>query len=463
LTGISDKSNPITIFFFPCRYGSVFKKVTMTQLEKIKKKDPYYLLLWHYIRIIYHKIHRRVEFYGKEKLTIDAPLILAPNHSNTLMDPMAVLFSTRKIKVFVARADIFKTAWAVKALTFLKMLPINRIRDGVKSLSKNEEINDMVVGLLREDIYFCIFAEGTHQMKHSLLPLGKGICRIAVQASSEFGEKRPVYIAPMGIEYGHYTRFRTSVLVQVGDLFNVTQFIENHAHLGQPELLNALKDAVLIRMKEQILYIPNDEYYEGTMELCHLWSGKQKEHLKGKDKPLLNRFLSAKQTISDVSQYLQNQPEEAKKLIEDAKQFSIERHKKGIRIPSMHRKNPIANLFVKSILLIIGLPYFLFASVVSSPTTLLAEWLCTKFKDPAFHNTARFLIVLFINPIFLLIYLIVFFIVLRWYLALVAMVLIVPSVIYVYDYLRWLRLLISDIKWLRSKSLRNEFAKFANW
>jgi len=429
----------------------------MTRLEEIKRNNPYYNLLWSYVRFTFGKMYHRVEFYNKERLTVDAPIILAPNHSNTLMDAMLAVFSTPKIKVFVARADVFKKPWAVKALTFLKILPINRIRDGIKSLAKNEEINDMVVNVLRERLYFCIFAEGTHRMKHGLLPLGKGICRIALQANQDFGANQPLYIVPIGTEYGHFTRLRSSLLVQIGEPFNVTQFVEKHAHLETPELINTLKDAIRLRMQEKILYIPEDEHYDGNLELCHLWSEQQKERLRLKGKSLLNNFLSAKQTISDVSHYLQNQPEEAKQLVEDAKQFSIERHEKGIRIPSMHRKNPIANLLLKSVLLVVGLPYFLFAAVVSSPITLLAEWICSKLKDTAFHNSIRFLMISFLYPLHLLLFLIISFILLQWYWALAVFAITVPTVLYVYDYLRWVRLFISDIKWLKNRKLREKF------
>jgi hypothetical protein len=193
------------------------------------------------------------------------------------------------------------------------------------------------------------------------------------------------------------------------------------------------------------------------LELCHLWSEQQKERLKLKGKSLLNNFLSAKQSISDISHALQNQAEEAKKLIEEAKHFSIERHKKGIRIPSMHRNNLVLNLLIKSILLIIGLPYFAASALVSSPVTLLSEWICSKTKDPAFHNSIRFLMIAFLHPLVLLVISITSLSVLRWYWALAAITLAVPTVIYVYDYLRWVRLFISDIKWLINKELRDKF------
>ena len=432
----------------------------MTQLEKLKDNKISYHLLWWFIYLTFKRVYRRMEYYGKENLRADVPIIIAPNHSNTLMDAMAALFSTRRLKIYVARADVFKKPFVIELLTFLKILPINRMRDGVRNLSKNEEINDMVVDILHNRLYFCIFPEGTHQMKHSLLPLGKGICRIALQANSIFGRKQPLYIVPMGVEYGHFTRFRSSMLVQAGEPFNVTEFIENHSHLETPDMINALKEAVAIRMKEKILYIPNDENYEGTLELCHLWSGRQKERLQLRGKPLLNRFLSAKQTLSDISHYLQDQPEEAKKLIADATLFSIERHKKGIRIPSMHRRNPKRNLLFKSLLLIVGLPYFAVAAVVSSPATLLAERLCSKAKDPAFHNSIRFLVASFFYPLYLLVIFVLFLAFLPWWWALAAIAAALPSLYYTYDYLRGVRMFISDVKWLKNKELREKLRQF---
>ena len=432
----------------------------MTQLEKIKKNNIYYRLLWAYVNSIFRKVYRRVEYHGAEKLPVNGSVILAPNHTNTFMDAMAVSFSVKNRKIFVARADIFKKPWMIKGLTFLKILPINRMRDGVKNLSKNEGINDMVVDALREEIYFCIFAEGTHRMKHGLLPLGKGICRIALQANANFGESKPLYIIPLGMEYGHFFRFCSSVLVQIGEPFNVTQFIENHSHLEEPELINTLKETIALQMKETILYIPDDQNHTGTLELCHLWSDRQRKRLGLPKKSLVNNFLAAKQTVSDISHLLQNQPEEAQKWIEEAEHFSKQRHKKGIRIPSMHRENPRASLCLKALLLIVGLPYFVVSALVSAPTTLLAEWICTKMKDEAFHNTVRFLIILFFYPLSLLLIFIPLLVAFPCCWALAGIALAVPSVFYVYYYLRLLRLFISDIKWMANKTLRLEFERF---
>ena len=72
-------------------------------------------------------------------------------------------------------------------------------------------------------------------MKHSILPLVKGIFRIALQADEVLNGEMPVYIVPIGIEYGNYTRYRSTISVQVGEAFNVSQFNAQHQDKTQPE------------------------------------------------------------------------------------------------------------------------------------------------------------------------------------------------------------------------------------
>jgi len=433
----------------------------MAKIQEADKYHIFYLLLLYYVHFIFWRTYHRREYYGKENLFVDGASILVPNHSNALMDAMAVVCTDKRAKVYTARADIFVKPIMRKILTFFKILPINRIRDGVKNLSKNEQISELIVDVLRDRIPFCIFSEGTHRMKHSLLPLGKGVCRIALQANEALGSGKPIYIIPVGLEFGHFTRFRSSFLMQVGTPFDVTQFIEEHAHLETAELINVLRDKITLCMQETMLQIPDDENYDGILELCHLWSGFQKEKLRLKKNSLLTNFLAAKETVSDVFSYLKNQPEKATALIAAAKAFSVERHEKRIRIPSMHHKHLWTNVLLKSILLLAGLPYFIASAFISAPVTLLAEWICSKLKDSAFHNSARFLVLSFFYPLWLIALNILFFIFFPWIWALAGVIISIPTFLYVYDYLRWMRLFISDIKWLKNKELRNKFDKLS--
>ena len=79
---------------------------------------------------------------GLENLPVDGAYIIAPCHQQALMEPLAVLNFAPKPPVFLARADIFAKPVIRAILTFLKILPVYRIRDGQSNLGKNNEIFD---------------------------------------------------------------------------------------------------------------------------------------------------------------------------------------------------------------------------------------------------------------------------------------------------------------------------------
>jgi len=375
------------------------------------------------------------------------------------MDALAVLAIDRQEKVFVARADVFKNPTILKLLTFLKMLPINRKRDGMESLAKNEEINHIVVDVLRDKVPFCILPEGTHRPMHSLLPLQKGLFRIALQANDTFGDKMPLYIVPVGITYGHFFRYRSSLLVQIGEPINVTQFVKEHPELSIPQQINSLRNTLTDRLKKVILYIPDDANYNAILALAQLYGNEQHQRLGLTKNSIFNRFTSAQETIQSVTSFIKSKTEETQKILDMANDFSRERHARHIGIESVFKPHIRWSLIGKVFLLLLGFPCFILSSVVTSPITILSIWLCSKFKDTAFHNTVRYLTALVLLPVLLLLEGVTLFILFHWILGVLFTLLFIPSLFFLHEYVRLIRRFISDIKWIIHRDLYRQFKK----
>ena len=239
-------------------------------MSKIQDKDRLYTFLRPYVDWVFRRSYRQFRYIGKENIPTDGAIIFAPNHTNALCDAMAILGIDRRQKVFVARADIFHDPKRAKILNWLKIMPINRVRDGLEEVRHNDETIDKAVETLRDGVPFCILPEGTHRPKHSLLPLSKGIFRIALQANDKFGDQRPVYIVPVGLEYGNYYHLWNSLLVNIGKPINVTEFVKGYGlretgdgnSENRPEIIMALREELTKRMRELILWVPDDEHYE---------------------------------------------------------------------------------------------------------------------------------------------------------------------------------------------------------
>ena len=213
-------------------------------MSKIQDKDRLYLFLRPYVDWLFRRSYREFHYIGKENIPTDGAIIFAPNHTNALCDAMCILGIDRRQKVFVARADIFKDPKRARILTWLKIMPINRVRDGLDEVRHNDETINKAVDTLRDEVPFCILPEGTHRPMHSLLPLNKGIFRIAL------------------LEYGDYYHLWDSVTVNIGKPINVTEFCRQHAELTYPQQMMALREELTLRMRELILWVPDDEHYD---------------------------------------------------------------------------------------------------------------------------------------------------------------------------------------------------------
>ena len=231
-------------------------------MAHIQDKNKLYAFLRPYVDWVFRRSYRHFRIIGRENIPTDGAVIYAPNHTNALCDAMAILGIDRSRKVFVARADIFKDPRRARLLNWFKIMPIRRMRDGVDEVKHNDETIEKAVETLHDGVPFCILPEGTHRPKHSLLPLSKGIFRIALRANDTFGDHKPVYIVPVGLEYGDYFHLWDDLTVNIGQPINVTAFAKEHADLDRPQLILALREELTLRMRELIIWVPDDEHYE---------------------------------------------------------------------------------------------------------------------------------------------------------------------------------------------------------
>ena len=192
----------------------------------------------------------------------DGAVIIAPNHTNTLMDPLVVLRTRKAPMAFGARADVFKKPLIAKFLRFIYIVPLARIRDGAAAVRQNLETFREIDGVLADGIPFCMFCEGKHRPKHSLLPVKKGVGRLAFASAA----KRQTYVVPTGIEYGDYFRYRSTCDIKFGDPIDVNAFLREHEGCTEADLHRAFRELLHDRISSLILYIPDDENYQAKWD-----------------------------------------------------------------------------------------------------------------------------------------------------------------------------------------------------
>ena len=435
----------------------------MAKEKKVQDYDFMYDFLRYYVDIVMKLSYRKIKYVGKEFIPKDGAIILAPNHTNALMDAMVVLGMDHGPKVFVARADIFRNPKIAKILKWLKIMPIMRMRDGYEEVKKNNETIERAVDVLRDRVPFCIFPEGTHQTKYSSLPLAKGIFRIAFQAQ-ELMPDMPLYIVPVGIRYGSFFRFRSTVRVQIGEPINVGRFIKEHSDLAPAEQMTAIRELLTERIHNSIFYIPNDEDYEAMYEICATVVRHQTKNCKfvvdGKRlRGMDAHFEANNRTVREVMRLKESNPEVAAELLQLGKEAYEMRTQQSISLKSVSAKNGLASRIMQMFFFILKLPYTIPASILTLPMVAVVKFLFTKIKDHAFRNSIRFLINLVLWPILMIIYAAVAYSLLPWEWALPITLALLPAPIVAQETWRMLRLFKSDIKLHNNKNLRDKYKK----
>ena len=423
----------------------------MGRRKKLQDNDRRYNFLLKFVNVAIRNSYRSLKYIGTERIPKDAAVIFAPNHTGTLMDALVILAMNNKPKVFIARADIFRNPSLAKLLGFFKMMPIMRMRDGIEEVKKNNKTIETAADVLKDKVPLCIFPEGTHQAKYSMLPLQKGIFRIALQAKELLGDK-PLYIVPVGIRYGNFYRFRSSARVQFGNPINVGEFVVEHSDRTVPEQINLMRELLAARMKENLHFIPNDEDYNAKSEICAaVYATEYKQKKNGYSNPLVG---INKESAERIEKLKEEKPEEAERLIVLGNKARKLRLAKGISLKSVTNPHGCLSQTARALLLLVTLPYTLFTTLCTLPLTIVSILLGSKFKDKGFLNSVRLVIRLVLWPLFFVIYTVIAALCLPKLWAIAVVVALLPAVAVTQDAYRAVRMAVSDFRLCCCKPLK---------
>lgn len=211
------------------------------------KDNRGYTFLKPYIDWCTRQSYRELRYRGAD-LPDEGAVIIAPNHTNTLMDALVILNGRKAPTAFGARADIFRKPSIARILHFLRILPMVRQRDGLEHVSENYESFDAIDDILEHNVPFCLFPEGAHRPERGLQPIKKGIARLALRSAGE----RHTWVVPTGINHADFFRYRCASEVRYGKPIDVNAFVREHADMQEAQLLQALRTHIEENMSAMV-------------------------------------------------------------------------------------------------------------------------------------------------------------------------------------------------------------------
>lgn len=236
---------------------------------------------------------KRWQVVNKNNIPHNGSVIFAANHQNAFLDPLVILLSQKRFPSYLVRANIFKNPIAKFWLESLYMLPIYRVRDGIRAVAKNDEIIEKCVKILtKRKNPLVIFAEGNHNLRRALRPLQKGVARIAFATMEANNFELDLTIIPTGLNYGRHTRFRSDMLINYGKPIYLKKYTELYKENPNKAVQTLVTD-IYEELDKVVLSIrPSIKYAQIENEWLHK---------RASSSDMLEEFNNDKKIIHDLS------------------------------------------------------------------------------------------------------------------------------------------------------------------
>lgn len=156
----------------------------------------------------------RVEEVQRLRAAPRARLLVA-HHVNSLVDPLLIFAFLPGPPRFLAKSTLWQHPVVAPLVIVSDALPVYRHQDGV-DVARNIDTFARAREILGAGGTVALFPEGRSHSEPGLLPLKTGAARIALAATAD-GRARDLRIVPIGVLYEDKGRFRSRVVVRVGE------------------------------------------------------------------------------------------------------------------------------------------------------------------------------------------------------------------------------------------------------
>lgn len=199
---------------------------------------------------------RRSFFLHAEKIPAKGPVIIISNHAASFLDAMIMGVKLRRPMHYYVRSDVFKSHFARFIFGQLHMIPIYSKEKDKTELHRNSDSFDIGEEVLAKGGVLLIFPEGTSRVERNILPLKKGVSRIALQALQKGFEKELV-IVPIGIHYSRHA-FRSDLQLTTGNPISIERYGEMYLD-NRARAVNMLTDELDMHFEKVVLYVDQPE------------------------------------------------------------------------------------------------------------------------------------------------------------------------------------------------------------
>jgi glycerol-3-phosphate O-acyltransferase / dihydroxyacetone phosphate acyltransferase len=330
---------------------------------------------------IFFRVFYRYDYKGRVNIPFDKPVVLAPNHVNAFIDPIALgLLCDRRVRFF-ARGDVFKGKLARKILDALSISPMYRIQEGFSEIKKNDKTFEECRTRLSNDEVILLFPEAICVQERRLRPLKKGLARIVFQTEESMNFKKDVLVIPVGLNYTAAYKFRSKLFIDIGEPISLKEYEEKYMN-DKVRTINEFTKVLEKKMAEHMVILKNtdnDALFVNLEEIYMYQWLKDKGELESN---LENSYHGSKELADMINFMDDTNPQLTVSLRDKTTEYIRRVRENGLRDHLLRHENiskiTIWTFIAEFFVIIFGMPIYVIGYILNYPPYYLAKKYCDK-------------------------------------------------------------------------------------
>lgn len=349
--------------------------------------------------------YKEVKVLNRKSLSHDGPIIIIANHPNTLMDAMMIGFACKQPIYYMAKGTLFNSKLKLKLLKSLNMIPINRQGEGSTRGVSNQDSFEACYRVLEEGKTLVIFPEGTSFLERRLRELKAGTARIALEVEKRNSGNLNLRVVPLGLNYSKAEKFRSSVLINVGQQMPVVEYLESFKK-DAGKTAKKLTEKFRINLEHVLVNSATKDQENLVDELTELLASK---YIKTDEKGVVGEIYFLKEIRNKIEEIQLTQPWKIAEIQLLIQNIHWRLRKLDVRADFLDRRFRSRMFFRQMVfsifILLVGLPLFAFGLIHNYIQYKIIDFLVLKItKDIEYFAPIAVLLGLFIYPICYTIY-----------------------------------------------------------
>jgi len=341
--------------------------------------------------------YREIQIRNRDGLKHDGPLIIIANHPNTLMDAWIISYFCKQPIYYLTKGTFFNTPFKRWILGSLNMIPVNRPMDNRTAGVSNNDSFEACYKVLSEGKTLVIFPEGNSVMERLLRELKTGTARIALEALRRNKGQLNLGVVPVGLFYSQANRFRSSVYVNVGNIFSVDDYLP--AFEKDPMATSRVLTARFREVLEGVNVVSGSKEMERLSDnISHLFKFAGYKG-SAEDKAELVRRVNA--SLEKIQIDRPDELNEIQRLVESGlwqkEQLDLQG---GFSEEVLNRTVYLRRLVFSVVYLLPGLPLYIVGVMANSPAFFTTRILLPRLiKNVEYHAPLAVLLGLILYPL----------------------------------------------------------------